>query len=251
VNNLFRATLQDVGLIRDSLDSIASLITEGTFKIGNDGIRLTAMDPASVAMVDFKILPSAFLDFSSQEEHIITLNIGNFVEVLRRARANDQVSFELAENKLRITMKGDFKRNFSIPLIDTPPGSQKIPELSFKGRIILSNSALREGIRDAAMVSDCVILEAEPTSFRIRSLGDTSETRMELTKDSMSLNELEVSSQIAAKYSIDYFDKMLKGSKVADTVKLQFSSDYPLRMDCTAVDKLQLSFILAPRVDTD
>lgn len=248
---LFRATLQDTSVIKDSLDSIASLITEGTFKINQEGIRLTAMDPASVAMVDFKILPTAFLDFSAQEEQNITVSISNFVEIIKRARANDQVSFELDNNRLKITMKGDFKRNFSLPLIDTPPGSQKVPELDFKGKVILSTSAFRDGIKDAAMVSDCVILEAEPNSFRIKSFGDTSETNMELTKDSPSLNELEVNSEIKAKYSIDYLDKILKGAKVSDNIKLQYATDYPMRVDCTAVDKLQLSFVLAPRVDTD
>lgn len=248
---MFRATLQDIGVIKDSLESIASLITEGTFKLNSEGIRLTAMDPASVAMVDFRILPSAFLDFSAAEEEAITINVGNFVEILKRARANDQISLELADNKLKITMKGDFKRNFSLPIIDTPPGSQKVPDLEFNGKIILATSAFREGIKDASMVSDCVILGADPTTFTINSLGDTSETRMELKKDAISLEELEVNSEIKSKYSIDYLEKMLKGAKIADSIKLQFSTDYPLRFDCIAVDKLQLSFILAPRVDTD
>lgn len=248
---MFRVTLQDVGLIKDSLEAISSLITEGSFKIDQDGLRLTAMDPASVAMIDFRLLPSAFLDFSSPEEQNISLNIGNFVEVLKRARANDQISLELTENKLKITMTGDFKRSFTVPLIDTPPSSQKVPELEFNGKIVVATSAMREGIKDAMMVSDCVIFEAEAEKFSIKSFGDTSETNMEITKDSVSLKELEVKSEIKSKYSIDYLDKLLKGAKVAENVKIQFSTDYPMRMDCTAVDKLQISFILAPRVDTE
>lgn len=248
---MFRATLQDVGLIKDSLESIASLITEGSFKIDKDGIHLTAMDPASVAMVDFLILPSAFLDFSAQEIYFATININNLVDILKRARANDQITLELTENKLKITMQGDFKRNFSIPLIDTPPGSQNVPELDFKARVELVGNALRDGIKDASMVSDCVILEAKPASFTIKSFGDTSETNMILTKDSASLVALETSGDEKAKYSIDYLDKMLKGSKVADRVVIKYGTDYPMKMDCTAIDKLKLSFILAPRVDTD
>jgi proliferating cell nuclear antigen len=248
---MFRATLQDVSLLRDSLDSIASLITEGSFAIDGEGIKLTAMDPASVAMVSLRILPTTFLDFSSQENQVVTLNIPNIVEILKRARANDQVTLELTENKLKITMQGDFKRNFSVPILETPHSHHKIPELDFKGRVVLNSNAMRDGIKDAAMVSDCVILQAEPTKFSIKSFGDISETNMELTKDATSLISLEVGSLIKAKYSIDYLDKMLKGSRVADQITLMFSTDYPMRIDCTAIDKLQLSFILAPRVDTD
>lgn len=248
---MFRATLQDINLIKDGLESIASMITEGSFKISSEGIHLTAMDPASVAMVDFLILPSAFLDYSAPETHHATVNINNFVEILKRARANDQITFELTENKFRIAMHGDFKRNFSIPLIDMPPSTQNIPELDFKTRVEIVGAALRDGIKDAQMVSDCVILETKPESFAIRSFGDTSETNMVLTKESASLVALETHSEAKAKYSIDYFDKMLKGTKIADRIILRYATDYPLRMDCTAIDKLRLSFILAPRVDTD
>ena len=248
---MFKAIIQDASSLRDSLDAISTLITEGSFKISKDGIELIAMDPASVALVMFKILPSAFLDFQCDSESTICLGLTNLVSILKRAKANDQITFELTDNKLKISMKGDFKRNFSIPLIDTPPGSQKIPELNFKGKIEVAASALRDGVRDASMVSDCVVLESSPLSFNINSFGDISETKMELTKDSPSLIVLESNGDLKSKYSIDYLEKMLKGAKVADNVTLQFSTDYPLRLDCTAMDKLQLSFILAPRVDTD
>ena len=63
-------------------------------------------------------------------------------------------------------------------------------------KILMATSALKEGIKDASMVSDCVIFEADPTTFSINSLGDTSETRMELKKDAVSLEELDVNAEI-------------------------------------------------------
>lgn len=248
---MFRATLQDINLIKDSLESIASLITEGSFKISKEGIHLTAMDPASVAMVDYLILPSAFLDYAAHETYHATININNLVEILKRSRANDQITFELTENKFKITMQGDFKRSFSIPLIDTPPSSQNVPELDFKTRVEIVAAALRDGIKDAQMVSDCVVFETKPESFAIKSFGDTSETNMLLTKESASLVALDSSTEEKAKYSLDYLDKIMKGSKIADRIILRYGTDYPMRIDCTAIDKLRLSFILAPRVDTD
>ena len=74
---MFKAVMQEIGVLRDSLDAISSLITEGAFKISKDGIELIAMDPASVAMVMLKILPSAFLDFQCEKESVISLPILN------------------------------------------------------------------------------------------------------------------------------------------------------------------------------
>ena len=54
-----------------------------------------------------------------------------------------------------------------------------------------------------------------------------------------------------AKYSLEYLKKMISGSKLADKVSLQFNTDYPLKIQYTVLDKLSMSFILAPRVDND
>ena len=41
------------------------------------------------------------------------------------------------------------------------------------------------------------------------------------------------------------------GSKISENVTVLFDRDYPLRLDYKEIDKLQLSFILAPRVEND
>ena len=48
---------------------------------------------------------------------------------------------------------------------------------------------------------------------------------------------------------IDYLKKMTKSSSFSDEVKLNFSSDYPLKLDFRAINQCQLSFILAPRIE--
>lgn len=247
---MFKASLQDVSVLRDSLDAIASLVSEGCFRLSENGIELIAMDPASVAMVSFKVLPSMFLEYDCDKEENVTLNLANFVSILKRVRPSDKITMELTESKFRVKMIGDFKRNFSMPLIDTPPGTHKMPELSFKSKIEVFAGVLKDGLKDASMVSDCVVFEAEPEAFHINSFGDLSETRLELAKGSPSLISLE-SEGTKSKYSIDYLDRMLKGTKSTDKIHINFSTDYPLKIDCNKIDAFQLSFILAPRVDTD
>ena len=247
---MFKASLQDVSVLRDSLDAIASLVSEGCFKISSNGIELIAMDPASVAMVSFKALPSMFLEYECDKEEQVTLNLANFVSILKRVRPTDKITMELTESKFKIKMVGDFKRNFAIPIIDTPPGTHKIPDLTFKSRIELFEGVMKDGLKDASMVSDCVVFEDEPNAFHINSFGDLSETKLELAKGSPSLLFLE-SEGAKSKYSIDYLDRMLKGTKASDKIHLNFSTDYPLKIECNKVDAFQLSFILAPRVDTD
>ena len=45
--------------------------------------------------------------------------------------------------------------------------------------------------------------------------------------------------------------KMIAGSKIADEVSIYFNKDYPLKLEYKTVDKIMLSFILAPRVENE
>jgi len=44
--------------------------------------------------------------------------------------------------------------------------------------------------------------------------------------------------------------KMIKGTKLTDKVVLNFGNDYPLKLEFNT-PKVSLSFILAPRVETE
>ena len=57
--------------------------------------------------------------------------------------------------------------------------------------------------------------------------------------------------KVKAKYSIEYLKKMINGSKLSEEVLVQFNTDYPLKLEYKSVDKVMLSFILAPRVEND
>lgn len=248
---MFQATISDVSLLRDSLDTIATIITEGTFEVSENGLKLMAMDPASVSMVIFDFLSSAFDSFKVDKKMHMTLNVNYLVQILKRATAIDKISMKVSENKLRLKMQGNSTRTFSVPLIDEMLKEQKQPSLTFKCKMQIEPEVIREAVKDSAMVSDAVTFESSKDKFSMFAAGDSSDVKMELTKDTPSLVSIEAEGECKAKYSLDYLDKIMKADKVADTLVMQFSKDYPLRLDFKKLDKLQLSFILAPRVETE
>ena len=63
--------------------------------------------------------------------------------------------------------------------------------------------------------------------------------------------QIQAEGKVKSKYSIEYLKKMVAGSKLSEKVEIHFNKDYPLRLDYKEVDKVQLSFILAPRVEND
>ena len=100
------------------------------------------------------------------------------------------------------------------------------------------------------MVAESVMFTAEPKKFTVSAEGDLSQAKIEM-KESESTKIKVDGDKVKAKYSIEYLKKMICGSKIADEVSIYFSNDYPLKLEYKTVDKVLLSFILAPRVEND
>lgn len=247
-----RLSLAEPRYLKDSISIISDLVNEARFKVTPNAIELVAMDPANVAMVVFKLLSSAFTEYDVKKDIELSINLGNLKQILRRAGPNDMLSLELEENKLRIQLKGhSTTRTFNLPIIDLEEKEHKVPELKFNATIQTSANILNSAIEDADIVADSVNFIAEPKKFIISAKGDLSQAKIEMNEsDSVKIN-VEGNEKIKSKYSIEYLKKMIGASKLADEVTIQFNKDYPLRLEYKIIDKLTLSFILAPRVENE
>lgn len=244
-----RLTLAEPRYLKESVSIISELVNEAKLRISKDGIELVAMDPANVAMVIFKLLPTAFTEYDVEKPADIAINLANFRQILRRAGPNDMLTIELDSNKLKVQLKSASTRTFSLPLIELEDKEQKVPELSFPVTVEASSAIFNEAINDAEIVSESVSLVAEPGKFSLQAEGDLNTAAIDI-KDSADA-KITATEKVKAKYSIEYLKKMIEGSRLSDRVVVQFNKDYPLRLTYSTVDKVLMSFILAPRVDTD
>ena len=246
-----KLTLAEPKYLKDSISIISELVTEARFKVTKTGIELVAMDPANVAMVIFKLLASSFVEYEVTNEVRLSLNLNNLKQVLRRAKPNDMVTLEVVENKLNITLQSKTKRTFSLPIIEMDEKEQKIPELNFPLTITTDAELLVESIEDVDIVGESVTFIGEPDKFTISAEGDMSKALIEIPADETTVIKTTKTEKIKAKYSVEYLKKMIAAGKLVSSVSIQFNKDYPLRLDYKLVDKLMMSFILAPRVENE
>ena len=85
----------------------------------------------------------------------------------------------------------------------------------------------------------------------MKAEGDLSKAFIEIKADDVTAIKTESDEKFKSKYSLEYLKKMIAGSKIADDVSIYFNKDYPLKLEYKTVDKVMLSFILAPRVEND
>ncbi|MCP3682992.1 MAG: proliferating cell nuclear antigen (pcna) [bacterium] len=246
-----KLTLAEPKYLKESISVISELVNEARLKVTKDAIELVAMDPANVAMVIFKLLSSSFTEYSVEKETELAINLNNLKQILRRAKPNDMVTLELADSKLKIQLRSESTRTFSLPIIDVEEKEQKVPELTFPVTIETSSDVLNEAIEDADIVSESVSMVADTKRFALNAEGDLSNASIEIKEGEETKINMTSKETVKAKYSVEYLKKMIQGSKLADKVTIQFNKDYPLKLDYNTVDKVLLSFILAPRVENE
>ncbi len=243
-----KLTLTEPKALTDSISIISELVNEVRLKIDKDKIELIAMDPANVAMIVFNLLSSAFAEYNVEKPQDISINLDQFKQILKRAKPSDVVTIELDEdkNKLNIKIKGESTRTFNISLLSLVDKDQKVPSLKFPTKIETNTLIFNEAIEDMGVIAESVAFIADKDKFTIKSESKLNDATVEVN-----VGTIDVSEKTQSKYSLEYLKKIIKGSKLTNTVQIQFGNDYPLRIDYTTKDKLNLAVILAPRVSND
>lgn len=234
----------------DLIATASNLIDEAAFKFTEEGISMRAMDPSRVVLIDLNLPESIFSKYEVEEPETIGINMDQFKKILKRGKAKDTLILRKGdENFLEITFEGTAKRTFRLPLIDVEELELELPELPFTAKVVLLGEVLKEGIKDASLVSDAIKFIAKENEFTMKAEGETNEVEIRLTLEDEGLLDLEVEEETKSAYGIRYLSDMVKGIGKADEVILRFGNEMPLQMEYMIRDEGRLTFLLAPRVE--
>ncbi len=235
--------LGDPKAFSDAISIMSELVNEVRIKVGKSGMSAVAVDPANVALVSLKLPHTAFTQFESEEDELC-VNLDDLKQILKRAQSGSTVTLEKQENKLKISMQGTIKRNFTLSLINIEAEEKQVPELEFGSKVLLSSQLFQHAVEDASIVSDACTFNTDEKNFAVEAQGNLNTSMTSFNSD-----EAKFSGEGKAKYSLEYLQKFVKGGKLAENVYLQYKTDYPLRVDF--LGNVELTFILAPRVEED
>lgn len=236
--------LDDPSLFSKAVEIISDLVTEVRIKVNEFGLGIIAIDPANVAMVGFKLPRGAFSQFEAGNE-VLGINLDDLKRILKRSGAKSSIVLEKQENLLSIQIHDKIKRDFKLNLIEIESEEKELPSLDFSSRVELNSGDLVTSIEDCAVVADACSFVVSDGKFIIEAKGINS-ARSEFSGDEARIQ----AEDCKARYSLEYLSKFVKGAKLSEKVSLNFANDHPLRMDFKA-EHLELSFILAPRVETE
>ncbi|MGV8152129.1 MAG: hypothetical protein ACP5OG_03535 [Candidatus Nanoarchaeia archaeon] len=233
-------------LFSEIVSIISELVLEVRIKVGKDGMSIIAIDPANVAMVSFKLPNTAFSELEIENDEVLGVSLENLKAVLRRCSSGSTLVLTREENSLKIEIIDKIKREFNLSLIEIEGEEKSIPNLEFASKVEMSSVDFAEAIEDSGVVADSCSFISEPDKFIIQARGSLNSFKSVFSSDEINIHAEEASS----KYSLEYLQKMIKATKLTDKTIINFSTDYPLKLDFIT-PFLELNFILAPRVENE
>jgi len=243
--------LQEPKLLSDIITIISELVTEVRIRVNKQGMSIVAIDPANVALVSFKLPYEAFSQIEVDEE-VLGISLDSLKSVLRRCSPGSSLVLQTEDNTLNIQIHGKIKREFSLALIEIESEEKTMPMLEFASKIEISSIDLVESIEDCSVVADSCGFTSKENKFIIEAKGSLNSAKSEFSSDEarIEIKPGNEGKEIKSRYSLEYLQKFIRAAKLVEKTTLNFSDDYPLKIEFKT-PRMELSFVLAPRVETE
>ncbi|MFB6127058.1 MAG: DNA polymerase sliding clamp [Halolamina sp.] len=242
----------DAATLRRAVSMVTALVGECHLRVGPEGLSVTAMDPATVAMVDLELSAAAF-DRYEADEAAVAVDIERLSEALSVADVGDDVRLSVSTAEGRLAVSFD-EVSYSVGLL-APESVRSPPELSELTYEDHAELTLRGGdvsrIVDAAdMVASTVELgvDGSTASFYAVAEGDVDDVSL-----SRSVDDLDAMDPTAAEllFSLEYLRAVERELPSEAAVDLRIGTEAPLSADCAFADAAgRVEYVVSPRITT-
>lgn len=244
-----RISYPDVKSFQSILEALSKLIDEVALVVSPEGVRAKALDAAQVALIDINFPPEAFLEFDVEEEVRIGFNVSTLLKLLKRGKKGDRLEITVEGDKVVYTVAGVAVRRYKLLNLDV--AVPEIPEARLDFNVVASLivDPLKNAIRDAETVGDTIEFEASSDEALVIRGKGVALTETKISRESGALTELIVKEPSKSAYSIDYLKHVIALTRVADVVKLEFSSQMPLKLEFRLPGEARVAYLLAPKME--
>ncbi len=242
---MFEAQISDTKSWKNSIEAISALIDEGTLQIDEKGIRLRAMDPSQIALVDFELPANAFEKYKVDKPVNIGIDFSELSKITKRARAEDKIELSL-DTRLRMVFGGETTRKFDLAIIESTSTPPKEPKIDFTAEIKIGANIFKEALKDAELVSNHVAIKADD-GISIKADGDTGSVDINFPPDSILSKDVKKESRSV--FALDQLNNLLKAADSTSIILLKLKTDAPLRVEY-AIGNGRVIYYLAPRIES-
>ncbi|WP_440990338.1 DNA polymerase sliding clamp [Haloarchaeobius baliensis] len=236
--------------LQQTVSLVGALVDECRIQFGDEGVEITAIDPANVAAVGLSVDRDAFEAYDADGE-VLGVDLDRFGDVLSMADRDALVELDLDPETRRLHLHVD-GLDYSLALVD-PDSIRSAPardDLAYDApaAVVIDESGLARAVSAADMVADHLALavESESETFHVDAEGDTDDVSLTQGADDLvSLSPGDARSL----FSLDYLRDVTREIPAGTDVTLELGTEEPLVLSYAFADGAgSVEYFVSPRI---
>lgn len=245
----FRGVL-DAETIKRTVDVAHAVFDECHLYVDPDGLRLAAIDAATVVRADVTLERTAFESFEGAPDHL-GIDLERLRNVVGIADRDQLVALEVNAESRTLSIRID-ELEYTLALLDPEtirsPREGSSDAFDLAGAVVASAETFDRSVRAAEMVSTHLEFELDAADevFEVRADGDTDD--VSLTLSAADLVDLEPADAVSL-FSVDYLASINRAMPGGVDVGLGLGTEKPLSIRYEFADGGgDVEYLVAPRI---
>jgi len=261
---MFEAKLAQASLLKKVLDSVNSLIEEGTWDCSDAGMALQAMDSSHVSLCSLMLKKDAFEEFRCDRNVSVGLNLATMTKIVKCAGNDDAVTIKASEKGDHVAFvfenqNGGKVSDYEIKQMDLDGEHLGIPETDYSCVVKMPSTEFQRICRDLSQLGESVVIECDKEGVQFSAQGDIGTGNIKLAQTaSVDKKEeavvIEMQEKVTLTFALRYLNFFCKATPLSPQVKLSMSSDVPLVVEYAITDTEEPSYVryyLAPKIEDE
>lgn len=256
VNNqsaiIFSFKTVQTNAVRVLFESLKNILSDVNFKADSSGIKLTAVDGTTTAIVNLFLHSEKFEEYICENSINIGLNLASVFKILKGIKNTDTISFTILRtdmNSMILTSQNSDKRAIirsKIKLLDMDEKIYNIPDIHFDSYITMPSTDFQTYISDLSNIASEIEIRSSSNNMTMTAKGDFAEQSITIneTNDKIPDNVNEQSGI----FNIKYIQLFTKSTNLCGTVEIYLKSLYPLTVLYNVANLGVLKYCLAPKL---
>lgn len=245
-------SITTVETLEQFIDTADAIVDESRIHLHPNMLRLSAVGPANVGMVEQSLGAKAFESFEA-DEGVIGVELDRFADVLGMGSSDDLVQLELNADTRTLDFELD-GYSYELATIDADAirAEPNIPNFGHAGEAVITGRDLDRLAKGADLVSDCITLgfDADDGVLYADADGDVDTARLELDGDDLIDGKFERSAE--SMFSVDYIKQVAKTAAADAEVTVGLGSEMPIEFRYQYADGAgNVKQYVAPRIESD
>jgi proliferating cell nuclear antigen len=238
----------DAGRLGSAVSVVGALVEECRMELGSDGLRVRAVDPASVAAVAVDLPADAFETYDAGGE-TVGVDIERFADVVGLADAGDTVRLALDTERRQLhLLVGEL--SYTLGLIDPEAIREPLDpaemEYDCPATVALPGSDVGRIVDAGDMVSNHLTLAVDPDrqQFSAAASGDTDDVTLSFPEADLAALE---AADAESLFSLDYLRELARPIPGTTEVTVELGTEQPVVLSFDIGEAGEATYLLSPR----